>query len=187
MLASDFDGGWQSDSADMEDQEEEEEPEPLPPLEILNRFCHKIREEALISKRAVERIRSVTVSLLRATAQQSQAQVKKILEGKGIDPNSMPKLQNAFLPSGWEHAAPELNDHGGDYESFLPDISPKGNNIRDKATVEQAEKWEEEDCRISGKVILRLANCVLGGFVGYSKCFKHGYQPKSSYRQQLDV
>ena len=49
MLASDFDGGWQSDSADME--EEEEEPEPLPPLEILNRFCHKIREEALISKR----------------------------------------------------------------------------------------------------------------------------------------
>ena len=126
MLASDFDGGWQSDSADMEDQEEqEEEPEPLPPLEILNRFCHKIREEALISKRAVERIRSVTVSLLRATAQQSQAQVKKILEGKGIDPNSMPKLQNAFLQSGWEHASPELNYHGGDYESFLPDISPK--------------------------------------------------------------
>lgn len=39
------------------------ETEPLPILEILDRFCLKVKEEAMISNKAVERIRSVTISL----------------------------------------------------------------------------------------------------------------------------
>lgn len=44
---------------------EETEPHPPPALEILNRFCLKIREEALLTNNDVERIRIVTVSLLK--------------------------------------------------------------------------------------------------------------------------
>ena len=40
-------------------------------FKILNRFCLKMREEAVISNRAVERIRSVSVSLLK-TSQRSE-------------------------------------------------------------------------------------------------------------------
>lgn len=39
------------------------ETEPLAILEILDRFCLKVKEEAMISNKAVERIRSVTISL----------------------------------------------------------------------------------------------------------------------------
>lgn len=78
---------------------EETEPHPLPALEILNRFCLKIREEALLSNNAVERIRIVTVSLLKKTAQQSKYKVNKVLQDNGIDPSTMPELQDAFQPS----------------------------------------------------------------------------------------
>ena len=67
------------------DSEDEREPEPLPVLEILNRFCIKVKEEAMISDKAVERIRTVTISLLKTASQQSKAQVTKILEDNGID------------------------------------------------------------------------------------------------------
>ena len=104
--------------------DEETEPESLPVLEILNRFCLKIREEAMISNKAVERIRSVTVSLLKMTAQQSKAQVSKILRDNGIDPSTMPELQDAFLPSSWEPGSSEFIDHG-DYGNCFPNISPR--------------------------------------------------------------
>lgn len=81
------------------DSEEEREPEPLPILEILNRFCLKVKEEAMISDKAVERIRTVTISLLKTASQQSKAQVTKILQDNGIDTTNMSGLQDAFLPA----------------------------------------------------------------------------------------
>lgn len=102
---------------------EKTEPHPLPALEILNRFCLKIREEVLLSNKAVERIRIVTVSLLKKTAQQSKYKVNKVLQDNGIDPSTMPELQDAFQPSSWEHGSAELIDHG-DYRNCFPNISP---------------------------------------------------------------
>lgn len=55
------------------DSEEEREPEALPVMQILNKFCLKVKEEAMISNKAVERIKSVTLSLLKPASQQSQA------------------------------------------------------------------------------------------------------------------
>ena len=86
---------------------EETEPHPPPALEILNRFCLKIREEALLSNNAVERIKIVTVSLLKKTAQQSKYKVNKVLQNNGIDPSTVPELQDAFQPS-WEHGSANL-------------------------------------------------------------------------------
>ena len=106
------------------DSEDEREPEPLPVLEILNRFCLKVKEEAMISDKAVERIRTVTISLLKTASQQSKAQVTKILEDNGIDTTNMPELEDAFLPASWEHGSSELNDYG-DYSSYFPDIAPR--------------------------------------------------------------
>lgn len=74
------------------DSEEEREPEPLPILEILNRFCLKVKEEAMISDKAVERIRTVTISLLKTVSQQSKAQVTKIPQDNGIDTTNMSVL-----------------------------------------------------------------------------------------------
>ena len=55
------------------DSEEEKEPEPLPILEVLNKFCLKVKEEAMISNKAVERIRSVTISFLKTASQTEQS------------------------------------------------------------------------------------------------------------------
>ena len=81
-------------------------------------ICLKIREQAMISDRAVERIKSVTISLLRATSQQSKDQVSKILQDNGIDPTTLPELEDAFVISSWEHGSGELNDHGSSTNYF---------------------------------------------------------------------
>ena len=78
----------------------------------------------MISSKAVERIRGVTSSLLRATSQQSKNQVSNILNSYGIDINSMPELEAAFSPSVWEHGSSELNDQG-DFSAYFPNISPR--------------------------------------------------------------
>ena len=113
-------GGFASDEDCLHDDkaseeetelEQEQEPEPLPVLEILNRFCLKIKKEAMISRRSVEKIQSVTVPLLKATDQQRKSPVKKILNNNGIDPKTMPELQHAFLLSSWEHGSCELKDN----------------------------------------------------------------------------
>jgi len=56
------------------DSEEECESSPITTLDVLNRFCLKIKEEALISTRAMNRIREVTISLLKSTAVQAKRQ-----------------------------------------------------------------------------------------------------------------
>ena len=78
----------------------------------------------MISDKAVERIRTVTISLLKTASQQSKAKVTKILQYNGIDTTNMSELQDAFLPASWEHGSSELNDYG-DYSSYFPDIAPR--------------------------------------------------------------
>lgn len=60
--------------------------EPLESLEILNRYCLKVKEEAMVSTRTMRSIRQVTVSLMKATANQYQRQVYGVLQNYGIDP-----------------------------------------------------------------------------------------------------
>ena len=118
--------------------DEETEPESLPVLEILNRFCLKIGKEAMISNKAVERIRSVTVSLLKMTAQQSKAQVSKILRDNGIDPSTMPELQDVFLSSSWEPGSSEfLTMETG---NCFPNISPR------EITLGKRRQWKRLTC-----------------------------------------
>ena len=123
-------------NSEESDYGEETEPHPLPALEILNRFCLKIREEALLSNNAVERIRIVTVSLLKKTAQQSKDKVNKVLQDNGRDPSTMPELQDAFQPSSWEHGSAELIDRG-DYRNFFPNISPQ------EITLGKRRQWKK--------------------------------------------
>ena len=129
----------------MSDSEDETEKEPLPVLEILNRFCLKIREEAMISDRAVERIRSVIISLLRATSQQSKDQVSKILQDNGIDPTTLPELEDAFVPSSWEHSSSELNDHGSS-RNYFSNISPREITLGKRRQWKRLKKWKKKDC-----------------------------------------
>ena len=107
-----------------ENSEEESDSTSLPCLEILNRFCLKIKEEASISSKATERIRAVTISLLRTFNAQSKRHVQKILNDYGIDHNSIPELEDVFSPSSWEDGSAELTDCG-DFSSVFPKISPK--------------------------------------------------------------
>lgn len=106
------------------DEDTRSDQEPLLVLGILNRFCLKIREEAIISSKAQKRIRSVTISVLKATSWQSKEQVIRILQDNGVNSSSMPELQDAFLPSLWEHGSCDLSDRG-DYGNTFPNISPR--------------------------------------------------------------
>jgi len=107
-----------------ENSEEESEGTSLPCLEMLNRFCLKIKEEAMISSKATERIRSVTISLLRALNAQSKRHVHKILNDYGIDHNSIPELEDVFSSSSWEDGSVEVTDCS-DFSSVFPNISPR--------------------------------------------------------------
>jgi len=106
------------------DSEEEYESSPITTLDILNRFCLKIKEEALISTRAMDRIREVTISLLKSTAVQAKRQVCKILQKHGIDSDSIAELDDVFSPSSWQHGSCALSDYG-DWETCFPNLSPK--------------------------------------------------------------
>jgi len=86
------------------DSEEEYKSSPITALDILNRFCLKIKEEALISTRAMDRIREVTISLLKSTAVQAKRQVCKILQKYGIDSGSIAELDDVCSPS-WQHGS----------------------------------------------------------------------------------
>jgi len=105
------------------DLEEENCSELVPVLEMLNRYCSKVKEEATISSKATERIKKVTLSLLRAIALQTKIQVSNILRNYGIDFNSLPELENVFSPYLLEHGAPELlarTGLGSDFENLSP-------------------------------------------------------------------
>ena len=106
------------------DSEKEYESSPITTLGILNRFCLKIKEEVLISTRAMDRIREVTISLLTSTALQAKRQVFKILQEHGIDSDSIPELDDVFSPGSWQHGSCELSDYG-DWENCYPNLSPK--------------------------------------------------------------
>ena len=115
---------------------DETEPDPLPALEILNGFCLKIMEEALLSNKFVERIRIVTVSLLKKTDQQNKYKGNKVLRGSGIDPETMPELQDASQPSSWEDGSAELID-SGEFNNCFPNISPR------EIALGKRRQWEE--------------------------------------------
>ena len=115
---------------------DETEPDPLPALEILNSFCLKIMEEALLSNKFVERIRIVTVSLLKKTDQQNKYKGNKVLRGSGIDPETMPELQDASQPSSWEDGSAELID-SGEFNNCFPNISPR------EIALGKRRQWEE--------------------------------------------
>lgn len=106
------------------DSDEEYDSSPISTLDILNRFCLKIKEEALISTRAMDRIREVTISLLKSTAVQAKRQVCKILQKHGIDSGSIAELDDVFSPSSWQHGSCELSNYG-DWENCFPNLSPK--------------------------------------------------------------
>ena len=115
---------------------DETEPDPLPALEILNSFCLKIMEEALLSNKFVERIRIVTVSLLKKTDQQNKYKGNKVLRGSGIDPETMPELQDASQPSSWEDGSAELID-SGEFNNCFPNTFPR------EITFGKRRQWKE--------------------------------------------
>ena len=98
--------------------------EPIPALEMLNRYCLKVKEEAMVSTKTMESIRQVTISLMKAASSQCQRQVHEVLEKYGVDPSSMPELQDAFTTGQWVHGSPELNN--GDFmKNNFPHLAPK--------------------------------------------------------------
>ncbi|XP_074636827.1 uncharacterized protein LOC141894960 [Acropora palmata] len=126
---------------------------------MLNRYCSKVKEEATISSKATERIKKVTLSLLRAIALQTKIQVSNILRNYGIDFNSLPELENVFSPYLLEHGAPELlarTGLGSDFENLSPREIELG----------RRRQWKK---RKNGKrriVEYKESNCVHG------TCFK---------------
>lgn len=93
-------------------------------------------EEALLSNKFVERIRIVTVSLLKKTDQQNKYKGNKVLRGSGIDPKTMPELQDASQPSSWEDGSAELID-SGEFNNCFPNISPR------EIALGKRRQWEE--------------------------------------------
>ena len=106
------------------DRESDSENSSLLILDILNRFCFKPKEDAMISSKATERIRILAISLLKATNLQSKKEVYKILRNYGTDHNRIPELEDVFSPSTWEHGAIELTD-SSDFGTCFPNISPQ--------------------------------------------------------------
>lgn len=96
----------------------EYEYESVPLVEILNRYCLKVKEEAMVSAKTMESIREVTISLMEAQTSQCQGHVHKVLEKHGVDPSSMPELEDAFTLLQWMHDSPELNDRNFIRQSF---------------------------------------------------------------------
>ena len=115
---------------------DETEPDPLPALEILHSFCLKIMEEALLSSKFVERIKIVTVSLLKKTAQQNKCKGNKVLRGSGVDPKTMPELQDAFQQSSREDGSAELID-SGEFNNCFPNTFPR------EITLGKRRQWKE--------------------------------------------
>lgn len=75
--------GYEDNRGNLSDAEEESESTSLPCLEILNRFCLKIKEEAIISSKATDRIRGAAISLLRESNSQSKNQVQNVPQYQG--------------------------------------------------------------------------------------------------------
>ena len=106
------------------DNEDEGTNESLTALETLNRYCLKVKEEAMVSTRSMKLIRQVTICLMRATANQCQRQVNGVLQSYGVDPSHMSELEDAFELAHWIHDSPELNDDNVALHHF-PGISPR--------------------------------------------------------------
>lgn len=93
-------------------------------------------EEALLSSKFVERIKIVTVSLLKKTAQQNKCKGNKVLRGSGVDPKTMPELQDAFQQSSREDGSAELID-SGEFNNCFPNTFPR------EITLGKRRQWKE--------------------------------------------
>lgn len=112
--------------------------EPILAIEIFNRYCLKVKEEAMVSTKTMESIRQVTISLMKAQTSQCHRQVYNVLENYRVDPSSMPELEDAFMAGQWMHDSPELND--GNFMKTNSRIDTKGNLVREEKTVEKTCK-----------------------------------------------
>ena len=65
----------------------EYEYESVPLVEILNRYCLKVKEEAMVSTKTMESIREATISLIKAQTSQCHRHVHNVLEKHGVDPS----------------------------------------------------------------------------------------------------
>ncbi len=107
--------------------------EPFSPLEILNRYCLKVKEEALVSTKTMESIRQVTISLMKAQSGQSKRHVYQVLQKYGVDPSTMPELEDAFIAEQWVHDSPDLSNRDFMKTNF-PEMSPK--------EIELGKRWQ---------------------------------------------
>ena len=84
----------------------------------------------------MERIKIVIVSLLKKTAQQNKCKGNKVLRGSGVDPKTMPELQDAFQPSSSEDGSAELID-SGEFNNCFPNTFPR------EITLGKRRQWKE--------------------------------------------
>lgn len=96
----------------------------LPALEILNRYCLKVKEEAMVSAKTMSSIKQVTISLMKATTAQCERQVHRVLHRYGIDPASRPELDDAFESGLWDHDSPDLNINVS-MRNYHPEVQPR--------------------------------------------------------------
>lgn len=111
-------------AADSDSDDPNSDDESLTALELLNRYCLKVKEEAMVSAKTMSTIKQVTISLMKATTTQCERQVHRVLWRYGIDPSSMPELDNAFESGHWDHSSPELNSNVS-MKNFYPYVQPQ--------------------------------------------------------------
>ena len=102
----------------------------------------------MVSTWTMKSIGHVTVSLMKATTNQCQRQVYGVLQEYGIDPSSMPELEDAFTPGLWNHGSPALTEDTVAISHF-PDISPKEIYLGKKDNgkdfqIKKAELWSSQ-------------------------------------------
>ena len=111
----------------------------------------------MVSTRTMRSIRQVTVSLMKATANQCQRQVYGVSQNYGIDPSSMPELEDAFTPGHWNHDSPALNEDTVAMSHF-PDISPKEILLGKRRQWKRLPNKKKENCGIPRENVLYLTH-----------------------------
>ena len=111
-------------ATDSDSDDPNSDDESLTALELLNSYCLKVKEEAMVSAKTMSTIEQVTLSLMKATTTHCERQVHRVLRRYGIDPSSMPELDDAFESGHWDHSSPELNWNMS-MKNFYPDVQPQ--------------------------------------------------------------